>query len=72
MDVLIISLEMLRRVLQRIGPYIFVELLLPGGTLVALLLYLYRRRNSSITQALLPRTALASTPVLAKGGGSAI
>ena len=26
------------------GPYIVIELVLPGGTLISLLLYLYRRR----------------------------
>jgi hypothetical protein len=29
--------------LQRGGPYLLLELLLPGGTLFALLLFLYRR-----------------------------
>jgi hypothetical protein len=32
----------LRRVGQRFGPYLLVELLLPGGSLVALALFLYR------------------------------
>ena len=38
------SLELLGRWLPRIGPYVVVEIVLPGGTLIALLLYLYRRR----------------------------
>lgn len=38
------GLEVLRRSLSRIGPYVVMELVLPGGTLFALLLYLYRRR----------------------------
>lgn len=29
---------------RRIGPYLLVEALLPGGTLLAVLLYLYRRK----------------------------
>jgi len=33
---------MLRRLLPRIGPYLLVEIVLPGGTLFALLLYLYQ------------------------------
>ena len=70
MEVLIDGLEMLRRLLPRMGPYILVELVLPGGTLLALLLYLYRRRKSSLKQDLLPRAAIASTPMLAPGGGS--
>lgn len=48
MEMLIIGLEMLRRLLPRIGPYVLVEIVLPGGTLLALLLYLYQRWNPSI------------------------
>jgi hypothetical protein len=35
-------LTALRRAVQRFGPYLVVEILLPGGTLVALLLLLAR------------------------------
>ncbi len=31
------------------SPYLLVELLLPGGTLIALLLWLYRRRRLGST-----------------------
>jgi hypothetical protein len=48
MEMLIIGLEMLRRLLPRIGPYLLVEIVLPGGTLFALLMYLYQRWNSSM------------------------
>ena len=48
MEMLIVGLEILRRSLTRIGPYLLVEIVLPGGTLFALLLYLYQRWNSSI------------------------
>jgi hypothetical protein len=48
METLIIVLEMLRRLLPRIGPYLLVEIVLPGGTLLALLLFLYQRWSSSI------------------------
>jgi hypothetical protein len=33
----------LRRIGQDFGPYLVLELVLPGGTLFALLLFLYRR-----------------------------
>jgi hypothetical protein len=33
----------LRDVGRKLGPYVMLELLLPGGTLLALLLFLYRR-----------------------------
>ena len=33
----------LRRIGQNLGPYLMLELLLPGGTMLALLLFLYRR-----------------------------
>jgi hypothetical protein len=32
---------------RKFGPYLAVELLLPGGTLIALALYLYRNRRST-------------------------
>ena len=32
---------------QRVGPYLLIEAVLPGGTLIALLLYLYRARRTS-------------------------
>jgi hypothetical protein len=31
--------------LRKFGPYLVIEILLPGGTLLALLLYLSRHRN---------------------------
>jgi hypothetical protein len=31
------------RRLRSLGPYVFMELLLPGGTLISLLVFLYRR-----------------------------
>jgi hypothetical protein len=31
---------------RRLGPYLMLEILLPGGTLLALLLFLYRRGQS--------------------------
>ena len=37
------SLRALRRLVPAIGPYLLVEIALPGGPLFALLLYLYRR-----------------------------
>jgi hypothetical protein len=44
MEIVRLSLELLRRLLPRIGPYAIVEIVLPGGTLIALLVYLCRRR----------------------------
>lgn len=37
------QLELLRRCGANLGPYVLLELLLPGGTLLALGLFLYRR-----------------------------
>jgi hypothetical protein len=45
MQRVISSLETLRRYGQKLGPYLVLEILLPGGTLFALLLFLYRRRK---------------------------
>jgi hypothetical protein len=38
----------LRRFGQKFGPYLMVEMLLPGGTLLALLLFFYHRRKPDI------------------------
>jgi len=36
------AITALRRLVQRAGPYVVLEVVLPGGTLFALLLYLHR------------------------------
>jgi len=43
MDIVNRSFGWLRRVGRKLGPYLMLELLMPGGTLLALLLFLYRR-----------------------------
>jgi len=45
MQMVMSSLEMLRRFGKRLGPYLMLEILLPGGTLFALLFFLYRLRK---------------------------
>jgi hypothetical protein len=44
MEIVMVGLEILRRALCRCGPYLFMEIVMPGGTLLALLIYLYRRQ----------------------------
>ena len=39
------SVGMLRQFVYKLGPYLMLEALLPGGTLLALLLFLYRGRK---------------------------
>ena len=48
MQAIIGWLDILRRVGQKAGPYLLLEMLLPGGTLFALLLFLYRRRKPGL------------------------
>jgi hypothetical protein len=62
MEVVLMGIEVLRRVLQRTGPYLLVELLLPGGSVLALLLFLHRRKRVRIqrNRATIP-SALAAT-----------
>ena len=43
MNIVKSGLERLCRVGQRLGPYVMLELLLPGGTMLALLLFWYRQ-----------------------------
>ena len=63
MDIVAIALDLVRRHWQRVGPYLLVEILLPGGSLLALLLFLYRSRNLH---------GFAPAWVRAPGGGSRI
>ena len=42
MQTILNSLLFVRRWAQALGPYLLLELLLPGGTLLALTLFLYR------------------------------
>ena len=40
-----VAMEILRRLGPRLGPYLMLEILLPGGTVLALLLFLYQSRK---------------------------
>jgi hypothetical protein len=51
MQMVMSGLGILRRFGQSVGPYLMLEILLPGGTLLALLLFLYRRRKVDIGSA---------------------
>jgi hypothetical protein len=48
MQMIVNVLELLRRFGQRFGPYLLLEIVLPGGTLFALLLFVYQRRKINI------------------------
>ena len=45
MEFIIAIFEIVRRVARDMGPYLLIEILLPGGSLLALALFLYRRRD---------------------------
>ena len=45
MQMVMNRLGMLSRVGRKLGPYLVLEILLPGGTLFALLFFLYQRRD---------------------------
>ena len=55
MDWLSRYLELLRRFVQAFGPYLLVEILLPGGSLIALLLYLRQHGKLPFGREALPR-----------------
>ena len=57
-------LEALRRLGQRLGPYLMLEILLPGGSLFALALFLYQRRKARIGSAT-PSAIAALAPLWA-------
>lgn len=45
MDRMMEGFAWLRRLVQDFGPYLVLEIVMPGGTLLALWLFLYRRRK---------------------------
>ena len=55
------SFKIFGAMLQKAGPYLLLEILLPGGTLFALLLFLYRRKRDG---AELPRAIFVIARVL--------
>lgn len=59
MDIVIDLLEPLRRLGVKLGPYVLLELLLPGGTLFALLLFLHQRLKAhAVSHAVPPASPL--------------
>lgn len=68
MQTVLSSLGILRRFGQSVGPYLMLEILLPGGTLLALLLFLYRHSKLN-TRIDAPRTAVTLTRVLGSIAG---
>ena len=71
MQAVMSGLGILRRFGQKLGPYLMLEILLPGGTLVALLLFLYQRRKFDIGR-VASRTAVAMTRAFASITGQGI
>ena len=64
MPIVTSRLGMLRRLGQTLGPYLMLEILLPGGTVLALLLFLYRRSGLDI-RSMVSRAMLAGWLALA-------
>ena len=64
MHIVTSRLGMLRRLGQEWGPYLMLEILLPGGTVLALLLFLYRRSGLDI-RSMVSRAMLAGWLALA-------
>src|SRR6266487_2472454 len=71
MQIVMIGLGILRRIGQMLGPYLMLEILLPGGTLLALLLFLYQRRKLDVGS-IASQTALAVRRALASIGEQGI
>ena len=69
MEIAMKHLGILRRVGQKLGPYLMLELLLPGGTLFAMLLFVCRRGGRGRADATARRIALAATTALQQGVG---
>jgi hypothetical protein len=63
MQIAMTNLGMWRRLGQKFGPYLMLEMLLPGGTLLAMLLFLYQRGKLPATRVLASRVEQGN-PVL--------
>jgi hypothetical protein len=72
MDTLISRLASARRLAQAGGPYLLLELLLPGGTLLALLLFLYRRKGNGIAGRMQRMLAKRYAPLVRELAGQAM
>jgi hypothetical protein len=72
MDTLLSRLGTARRLAQAGGPYLLLELLLPGGTLLALLLFLYRRKGRGIAGRLQRVMAKRYAPIVRELAGQAM
>lgn len=59
------SLRIASSLMQKAGPYLLLEILLPGGTLFALLLFVYRRRDDLIV----PHARRASAAIVRAATG---
>jgi hypothetical protein len=68
MQIVLNRLQKLRQVGQKFGPYLILEILLPGGTLVALLLFLCRDGRLD-TAGVVARAGLAVARTLKQGFG---
>jgi hypothetical protein len=59
------SIRIVGSLVQKAGPYLLLEILLPGGTLIALLLFVYRRRDDLV----LPYARRASAAIVRAAAG---
>jgi hypothetical protein len=66
-DAVMEAVGALRRLGAQLGPYVMIELLVPGGTLVALALYLCRRDRAAgrRVERILGRLTARRTPLVA-------
>ncbi|MEP6943286.1 MAG: hypothetical protein ABI981_10145 [Betaproteobacteria bacterium] len=48
MNKLMLGWQWLRRFGPKVGPYVLLELVMPGGTLLALMLFLHRRGHADL------------------------
>ena len=58
------SFKIFGTLVRKAGPYLLLEILLPGGTLFALLLFLYRRRQQGGAE--MPRAIFVVTRAIGK------
>jgi len=64
------SIKLFGALIQKAGPYLLLEILLPGGTLFALLLHLYRRRQQQGAE--MPRVIFVVARVIGKASAKIV
>ena len=68
METMLKALRMVQQVVGKSAPYVLIEIVLPGGTMLALLLFLYQNRKSKMVTRRIDRIRRAFDRVASAAG----